>query len=261
MKRRLFFHFGIAFFALFFLVLSRCASGSERSYGALLLNSYHSGFPWTDGITEGIRSTFESGGLRINLDVEYMDTKRTSSVRAVRAFGEYFRTKYADKRPDILLSSDDDALVFLLRHGKELFPGVPIVFCGLNNPGFIDSGGDARVTGVFEEMDIPGTVELMLRLFPQTRNLALVSDLSISGMGSVSLVRKALAPFLDRLKVVDLLGFSGDELRDELSMLSPDTAVLLLVYFQDDAGEYYSPARSVALVNSAGPFPVFGLWS
>ncbi len=261
MKRRLFFHFGIEFMALFFLVFPRCASGSERSYGALLLNSYHSGFPWTDGITEGIRSTFESGGLRINLDVEYMDTKRTSSVRAVRAFGEYFRTKYADKRPDILLSSDDDALVFLLRHGKELFPGVPIVFCGLNNPGFIDSGGDARVTGVFEEMDIPGTVELMLRLFPQTRNLALVSDLSISGMGSVSLVRKALAPFLDRLKVVDLLGFSGDELRDELSMLSPDTAVLLLVYFQDDAGEYYSPARSVALVNSAGPFPVFGLWS
>ena len=261
MKRKLCFHLGIAFMALFLLVFSRSASGCERSYAALLLNSYHSGFPWTDGITEGIRSTFASGGLRVNLDVEYMDTKRASSVRSVRAFGEYFRTKYAEKRPDILLCSDDDALVFLLRHGRELFPGVPVVFCGLNNPGFVESGGDGHVTGVFEEMDIPGTVELIFRLFPGTRNLALVSDLSISGMGSVSLVRKALAPFLDRLKVVDLLGFSGDELRDELSMLSPDTAVLLLVYFQDDAGEYYSPARSVALVNSAGPFPVFGLWS
>ncbi|MBP6332735.1 MAG: PAS domain S-box protein [Aminivibrio sp.] len=261
MKRKLCFHLGIAFMALFLLVFSRSASGSERSYAALLLNSYHSGFPWTDGITEGIRSTFASGGLRVNLDVEYMDTKRASSVRSVRAFGEYFRTKYAEKRPDILLCSDDDALVFLLRHGRELFPGVPVVFCGLNNPGFVESGGDGHVTGVFEEMDIPGTVELIFRLFPGTRNLALVSDLSISGMGSVSLARKALAPFLDRLKVVDLLGFSGEELRDELSKLPPDTAVLLLVYFQDEAGDYYSPARSVALVNSAGPFPVFGLWS
>ncbi|MBL3540131.1 ABC transporter substrate binding protein [Aminivibrio sp.] len=261
MKRTVCTYLAITVLAFFLLVLPRCASGSGMSYSALLLNSYHSGFPWTDGITEGIRSTFAARGLRVNLDVEYMDTKRTMSVRTTVAFGEYFRTKYAGKRPDILLCSDDDALVFLLRHGRELFPGVPIVFCGLNTPGFIDSGGDAQVTGVFEEMDIPGTVELILRLFPQTRNLALVSDLSISGMGAVSLARKAMAPFLDRLKVVDLFGLSGEELRDELSMLPPDTAVLLLVYFQDDAGEYYSPARSVAIVKSAGPFPVFGLWS
>lgn len=261
MKRTVCIHLGSAVLAFFLLVLPRCASGSGMTYSALLLNSYHSSFPWTDGITRGIRATFEARGLRVNLDVEYMDTKRTMSVRAAAAFGEYFRAKYAGKRPDILLCSDDDALVFLLRHGRELFPGVPLVFCGLNNPGFIDAGGDGHITGVLEEMDITGTVELLFRLFPETRTLALVSDLSISGMGSVSLARKALAPFLDRLKVVDLLGLSGDELRNELSVLPPDTAVLLLVYFQDDAGEYYSPARSITLVKSAGPFPVFGLWS
>lgn len=261
MKRTVCIHLGSAVLALFLLLLPRYASGSGTTYSALLLNSYHSSFPWTDGVTRGIRSTFESRGLRVNLDVEYMDTKRIMSVRSAAAFAEYFRAKYSGKRPDILLCSDDDALVFMLRHGRELFPGVPLVFCGLNNPGFIDAGGDSHVTGVLEVMDIPGTVELIFRLFPGTRNLALVSDLSISGMGAVSLARKALAPFLHRLKVIDLLGLSGEDLRYELSMLPPDTAVLLLVYFQDDAGEYYSPARSVGLVNSAGPFPVFGLWS
>ncbi len=261
MKRTVLSHLGIAVILILLPVFPRDASGADKIYSALLLNSYHSSFPWTDGVTEGIRTAFASSGLRVNLAVEYMDTKRTSSVRAVAAFGDYFGSKYASKPPDILLCSDDDALAFLLRRGKQLFPGVPVVFCGVNNSSLPRVEENPHVTGVLEKVDIPGTVDLILRLFPGTKHLALVSDLSISGMASISQARLDLAPYLDRLAVKDLLGLSGRELQEEVSRLPPDTAVLLLVFFQDDFGNFYSPAASAALLNSACPFPLFGLWS
>lgn len=248
-------------FAVLLAAWGQIARAGEKSFSALVLNSYHQGFPWTDGILEGIMKTFSEKGLRVNLSIEFMDTKRTTSSRTMSVFLNYFKEKYLGKTFDIILCSDDDAAAFLFRRGKNLFPGTPVVFCGLNNPGLLDFEGAPPFTGVLEQVDISGTADLILRLFPETKNLALVSDLSPSGMSVISQARKDLAPYRDRIAVTDIFGLHGEELREAVSRLPPDTAVLVLVCFQDAGGEFYSPARTAALLRSAGPFPVFGLWS
>ena len=46
----------------FFLFPTVPGEGKEETYRILLLNSYHDGFSWTDGITKGIRETLQSYG-------------------------------------------------------------------------------------------------------------------------------------------------------------------------------------------------------
>ncbi|NLA90641.1 MAG: PAS domain S-box protein, partial [Synergistaceae bacterium] len=262
MKKRGFSHPVIALLAAVLLMFGvRSAPAEEKALSVLVLNSYHQGFAWTDGILEGIREAFGKKGMAADLSVEFMDTKRTFSVRTLSAFFDHFREKYFQKTFDVIICSDDDATAFLMRRGRELFPGVPVVFCGVNNPGLMNFDGAPPFAGVLEQVDIPGTGELIIRHFPNTKNLALVSDLSPSGMSVISQARMDLIPYLDRIAVTDLFGLSGADLQDEVSKLPPVTAILLLVYFQDARGEFYAPERTARLIKKACPFPVFGLWS
>ncbi len=246
---------------LLFALFAGGKAGAGEGYRILLINSYHSSFAWTSEITEGIRQVLLSTGENIVFTVEYMDTKRGYSSDVLIAFSDYIAKKYADERVDMILCSDDDALSFLRRMGRRIFPGVPVVFCGVNDQNLYDPESYPHVTGVLESVDIRGTAELALRLFPRTRSLALVSDLSMTGMSVISQARSALAPLAERVETLDLFGLSGEELQDALSLLPPETVILMLVYFQDEHGNFISPARGVSLVEGACPLPLFGLWS
>jgi PAS domain S-box-containing protein len=262
MKRAKFFHSAAApVFALLLMLLAGSARAGEAPFSVLILNSYHRGFAWTDGIMDGILETFAESGVRANFSIEFMDTKRTPSIRTISSFYSYFSEKYSGKTFDLILCTDDDATCFMFRRGQELFPATPVVFCGLNNPEIMNARDAPPFTGVLEKFDMPGAVRLIQSLFPRTRNIALVSDLSPSGMSVISQARRDLSPFRDRFVFSDFFGLGGDELREKISRLPPDTAVLVLVYFQDDGGEFYSPKRTADLLRSAGPFPAFGLWS
>jgi len=250
------------FFIALLLVLSRGeACARDEGYRVLLLNSYHSNFVWTAEVADGIRQTLLSSGSEVEFMAEYMDTKRGYSVNALNAFSGYMERKYSGKNFDLILCSDDDALVFLRRMGKRLFPDVPVIFCGVNNTSLYEPQDFPHITGLFENVDIAGTAELALRLFPRTGTLALVSDLSTTGMTVISQARSELAYLGNRVRILDLFAYSEEELQDALSALPPETAVLMLVYFQDEQGNFISPTRSVALVKDACAFPLFGLWS
>ena len=110
-------------FAVLLAAWGQIARAGEKSFSALVLNSYHQGFPWTDGILEGIMKTFSEKGLRVNLSIEFMDTKRTTSSRTMSVFLNYFKEKYLGKTFDIILCSDDDAAAFCSGGERIFFPG------------------------------------------------------------------------------------------------------------------------------------------
>jgi PAS domain S-box-containing protein/putative nucleotidyltransferase with HDIG domain len=246
---------------LFFLLfLPATGEGKEDTCRILLLNSYHDGFSWTDGITKGIRETLQSSGKKVSLSVEYMDTKRYGSITAFSAFADYFESKYEASELDLILCSDDDAFSFLLRMRRRILGEVPLVFCGVNNPQLASYEKSGLVAGLIEKVDISGTAELALRLFPETEHIALVSDLSTTGMTAISQAREELFHLSNKVSIIDIFGLTATELQAEVSLLPPKTVVLILVYFQDANGRFYPPERSVSVIKKACPFPVFGLW-
>jgi hypothetical protein len=63
---------------------------------------------------------------------EWMDLSRFSSSSYKTLLRDFLRAKYANKKIDAVVAVMAPALDFLLVYGDLIFPGPPIVFCGLD---------------------------------------------------------------------------------------------------------------------------------
>lgn len=111
---------GLGFKPLQASVLSLIANTAPVAFGA---RSEHN----------GIRSMLDSSPYKIDLQVEYLDAKRYNTESVIQALLEVFQKKFINEHFDVVIVSDDDAFNFALRFRPTLFPGVPIVFCGVND--------------------------------------------------------------------------------------------------------------------------------
>lgn len=102
----------------------------------LVLNSYHSGYVWGDSVISGIREVFNASEVKVNIRYEFMDTKHIRPDVIFRQLRELYAIKYRQFQFDVVIATDNNALNFQLLYRDELFPGTPVVFCGIN--GFYD---------------------------------------------------------------------------------------------------------------------------
>jgi hypothetical protein len=111
----------------------RCESVSaEPMRRVLFISSYNPSFPTFFDPIEGIRSALPAQS--VILDVEFMDSKRFYEDTDLLRFHASLSNKLTRVPAyDVLMTSDDSALDFALTYQAELFPGMPIVFFGVND--------------------------------------------------------------------------------------------------------------------------------
>jgi signal transduction histidine kinase/ActR/RegA family two-component response regulator len=246
---------------LFFSGLSGPSSGAdtESVKRVLVLNAYHETYLWTDRIMAGIKSVFEPQA-DVELYIDYMDTKRSSDETHFRLLRELYAHKYNLIEFDAIVSSDDHALNFLLKYRDDLFPGVPVFFCGINDyqPDLI--AGRQLFAGVYETYDVAGTFDLMLRVHPQTKTIVCITDNTVSGHAFHRRIQRAEPQFAARIQFKELHDLPPKELCEVLAALPPDALALWAIYIRTPAGRSISSEASVRMVAKASPVPVYCIW-
>lgn len=153
----------------------------------LIVHSYHAGYEWTAGIQRGIDRAL-AGASEIEVGIYYMDTKRNSDPAFKAEAGHLALEMTAEWRPDVVITSDDNAQAFFSRHlaGRD---DVQVVFCGVNaEPGAY--GFPAKnVTGLLERSPVEQSVALLDKVAPRVRRLALVADDSPTSNGGLDFFR------------------------------------------------------------------------
>ncbi len=107
----------------------------------LLVNSYHRGYDWTDGIVQAVCDTFEirhdqQGHLDdsrspVSMRILYMDSKREPGAERIAGAAKTAREAIDTWQPDVVITSDDNAAKYLIvPHFKH--SSIPFVFCGVN---------------------------------------------------------------------------------------------------------------------------------
>lgn len=213
----------------------------EPNKNILVLNSYHAGFEWTDDVLKGIHSVFKRND-RTDLFIEFMDTRRFDKKKYLEIVNTYLASKYVndtETKIDLIICSDDNALDFLLANRREFFPGIPIVFCGVNpyNEGRIPL--QAGITGVIEQADIPSTLRIALSVRPNPRQFYIFYN----GSPTDRIMRKTVDGVLNaRFNTTDVVGKNVQEVNSILSQLnSSDMALFLstpyewMRYLEEDA--------------------------
>lgn len=254
------FHLAL-FLSLSLLFSTGLAFAKAKTQKVLVLHSYHEGFLWTDNVMSGIDFIFSGAkNKNISLYIEYMDTKRFPPAKVFPKLTRLYATKYSIAPPDVVISSDDNAFRFLLQHGDELFPGAPVVFCGVNN--FSDDLiiGHDNITGVLEDFDIKSTVELMLSLHPKLTHLAVITDATATGALNLKKFQKVAPLFTQRVSIIELSNLTTEELLSNIHELPKNSAILNLSFFKDRAGRTYSTVEGNSLLTKSTSIPIYSCW-
>ncbi|MFP4260923.1 MAG: response regulator [Opitutales bacterium] len=227
----------------------------------LILQSYHAGFSWSEGVEAGLREGLR--GADVELSFEYLDSKRRSYEDVAATLAAYLQRKYAGDSPDLLICVDNNALRFVREHDDTLFPQVPLLFAGINN--FSDAelrGLNRPVGGVVEKVDPLGTLRLIRKLQPDAQRLHIVSGSSVTGQAvreEVARAFEAQDPGLQP-QPVWLDQFNTAELQGRLQAIAPEDAVLLVLFNRDADGRYYEYEEAARLVDAHTVAPVYGMW-
>ncbi|MBN2069662.1 MAG: response regulator [Opitutales bacterium] len=161
---------------------------------------------------------------------------------------------------DLIISGDDNALLFLLSYKDDLFgPKVPVVFFGVNNHELAQEVAQKPdYTGIIENVSLLDTVELAFSLFHKTQTLHVIVDSTTSGENDLVFFNNSIPEFLlSRCKIEDLGEYSFDELGEILSGLGSTDAVLLLSAFRDKDGRSKNFRQAVMWLEQYCKRPVF----
>ena len=249
-----------ALLAAALVLCSAAASQARPVQHVLVLHAYHQGYQWTDNIQSGIIEAMARLAPQAMVHVEYMDSKRQAPEKIFGLLADFYAKKYAGVQFDAILASDDNALDFLLAHRDRLFPGSPVVFCGVNDYRPDRLGGKQGYTGVSERVDIKGTIEAALKLMPSMRRLAIITDATETGQYNRKNALEAVQPFLGRVEVQELTGTTFGEMASALSTLSSDTAILHMGLFRDPDGQSMDVPEFMDFTRKHTAQPIFGVW-
>jgi PAS domain S-box-containing protein len=236
------------------------ATNAVAAKTVLLLHSYHPDLPWTHAINLAMLAVLNAGPWPVAIHSEYMDTKRKFDATHLENLRTLYAHKYAQKQIDVILTSDNHAFNFILAHGGALFPGVPVIFCGVNNfdPSQIPAG--RAITGVVEAIDMAGTIAVARRLHPNTRRIFAVSDQTVTGQANRHLFEKALEHLTDPLPAEIWDRLSMADLKKRLAGLNEDQLVFWLHFTRDAAGDDFSFEESASLISADSKAPLYSFW-
>src|SRR5262245_3922779 len=168
----------------------------------------------------------------------------------------HFREKYRNKAIGVIVSNASRYLPYTLRLRDELWPGTPVVLAGIQERRAARLSLPSNVTG--------------FTFRHQLQDIVATADALIPGLKRVVLAGSRMEPggwrqdFLDdlpdvraRFEVIDLTGLSLAELRQRLTELPGDSAVVYVGFSTDVTGERFLPAEASRIVAEAANRPTF----
>lgn len=189
---------------------------------------------------------------------EAMDLSQFGSNSYQPLLRDFLRAKYAGKRMDVAVAVVRPALEFLLSYGEAIFPGTPIVFCGIDRTEISGRSLPRHVRGVLLKREFAPTLELALTLHPQTNHVAVVAGTSEFDVRVLEQAKREFHLYEDRLAFTYLSALPMQELLLALSKLPPRTIVLFTTLFRDGAGASFVPHDVVSRVSAAATAPTYG---
>ena len=242
------------------LALTPPASAETFAPHILIVHSYHQGNRWTDNIDAGLRAVLSAEAPQAEISVEYLDTKRFLPERLFSVTEPLFRAKYRDRSFDVIITSDDNALAFVLSLRSELFPGTPLVFCGINDTSIYPLGPGSGTTGVIEDFDLKGTLDIALQLLPRTTRVYSINDSTESSLANIYRLREIMPLYAGRVEFTELSNITAEELVSAVSRLPDDSIILHLNFFRDSRGRIFNYRESIELVGQVTDRPMFTAW-
>lgn len=224
-----------------------------RQPRVLVLFSNERLLPANVEVDRAIRSTFQSEFRDpVEFYSEFLDGDRFPGY--AERTRDFLRDKYRERPPDLIIAGGSRALGFLMTFRENMLGGIPIIHLAVSQRSLPASFPDDAIVGVPLDTSLASTMELALRVQPETRHVAIVDG----AVDSSSLAMGELMPFTNQVNLLWLTNRVLSELREELKTLPDRTVVLYGTIFRDAGGNAFTPQAALDQFARASRAPIYG---
>lgn len=235
-----------------------CFADKEKKT-VLYLNSYHDGYHWSDGLLEGIRTVLNQSRYKVDLQIEYMDAKKYNYNLIAGNLYALYKEKFKHENFDVIILSDNDALNFVNQYRNDLFRGIPVVFCGVND--LKDSEIAAgNITGIVEIYDFIGTLRAAQNLHPAKDRLVFLIDTSTTGTAIRHQAEKLIKENDLKLQIEFWTQLTLEQTQKKVSKLPDNTFLFIAPYYQSINGRFYTAEEVTQSISQHSALPIYSSW-
>jgi len=242
-----------------FMLNPSFAVGQPTTKRVLLLHSYHPGYSFTEEEERGIREALHDNGVETEFFIYYLDAKRFYFQSREAEVSRHLTALYREFSLDCVIATDNDALAFFVKYRDTLFQNIPGVFCGINDfhPDMLRE--ERGITGVTEQADLQGTVEIARNLFPDKDYLVFIIDNTATGTAlgrEIAELRKSYPYSITFIYLrMGLLYFR--EVLDLLKKYETRSIVFPIQMNIDRSGKAYTVPEAMETLRNATSAPLF----
>ena len=177
--------------------------------------------PGLAALDANLTSTLTSNSSdHIEVYREAMDLSRFGSNTYLTLLRDFLHSKYENKKIDVAIGILGPSLDFLLSNGDTIFPGTPIVFTGVDRRELGDRSLPPRVRGILLKREFAPTLEIVLRIHPQTKRVFVVGGTSEFDKRLLDEASNEFRVYKDRLAFTYLTELPLQKLLSEVSQTS-----------------------------------------
>ena len=232
-------------------------SGKPRTV-VVLYPDGNDGRPGDVAADRGIRATVAGGPEPVEIYSEHLDVSRFPDPAYQERLAEFLRRKYAGRKIDVIIAGLTLSLDFALRYREQAFPGVPIVFCAVDQREVQARKLPPDVIGVPIKMDMAATLDVALRLHPNTERVFVITGTAKFDVEWEAEARRIFRAYEDKLEFVYVAGLPLPELLKQIGEL-PERSIGYYVHvFKDSDGKILIPADVLKRLAANANVPIYG---
>ena len=272
---------------LLFLLISHIGLSSAFAvtgeHPVLIISSYNPDARQTSGNIYDFMEEFERLGGKAPIALENMNCKSFSEAPLWKNKMEELLAKYRGKRsPVLLVLIGQEAWTAYLSQEDSIRGNVPVLAALASRNAIIlpndsvdlktwmpdavdffnDFPNSSVKAGFVYEYDVEANINLIKKLYPETRNIAFVSDNSYGGVSLQAHVVEEMKKHPE-LNLILLDGRTNTiyTISDKLHELPPNTALLLGTWRVDMYDGYFMRNATYTMMEAAGDVPTFSITS
>jgi PAS domain S-box-containing protein len=223
---------------LLLAILAFATARAAETKRVLMVHSFVSAAPpfttSSDAFQNELLTKF---GAPLDLDEVSLNFGRYAGMEMEEALVDFMRQRRRKWEPDLVVPLGSPAARFVAQHREKLFPtNIPVIYTGLDQRRLPAGALAYNATFVGHSYDLPGLVEDILQIAPDTKNIAVVIGASPIEKIWKEIVREEYQRFTNRVSFIWFDDSSYKEMLDRSSTLPPHSFLLLVLLIRDAKG-------------------------
>jgi signal transduction histidine kinase len=246
-------------FSLIFLILPKTYS-QDKVKNIVIFFSYSSTLPAFQNVLEGFKKAVSQGNEdNVNIIVEYLDIGRSENDEYARYIINMYNDKLKEFTVDLFITVGPGLNDVMLKYGNTALKSIKTINVDLDIPGRVKLQELNLKNGieVLAKFNVSNTLKEAFALFPDYRNIFVISGISRLDSYFTSLIRQSKNEFEPDHQFTFISGLNMDSTIRFVKKIPENSIVIVPTYLQDARNIPFSTPEVLNIISKFSHAPVF----